>query len=206
VPDSDRWLERALAARPSAQGALAVAVTLEGQGRDALAIGVLELAWRAHPGDRRLRRARVQRDLPVGVLPANGPEGTPTPAHLFSDPATGLFVTTFIPPPPSPLTLDAASAAFDELNARQTTRVARVAQLVDSGASADEVADALIVWVVGRRASREDARETRRALTALRSLRRGRARRWATHDLTATLDLDAVEAALEARLPHDDAP
>lgn len=83
LSDADRWLDRALAGTRAAEVRVAVARALMEQGRDSEGRGLLELAWRAAPGDRRLKRARRRADLPTQLDVAG------RPWEAVNDPVTG---------------------------------------------------------------------------------------------------------------------
>lgn len=74
--------ERAVAQSESPQVFAEVAISMHAHGEEALAFGLIELAWLATPGERSLRRARRTLGLPVDLDHA-------TPAHLLIDPYTG---------------------------------------------------------------------------------------------------------------------
>jgi len=80
LPPVETW-ERALRASDSPSLRSEVALSMHSHGEIEGAVGLMEIAWRASPGDRRLRRARRVLGLPVDLIEA-------TPAHLLHDPIT----------------------------------------------------------------------------------------------------------------------
>ncbi len=84
MENPDRFFEAALEHAPTSRIIEEVAKGLDDLGRREEAAGLLELAWRRSPGDRRIRRARRRLGLPREVDTLTG-----RPWEEVHDPATG---------------------------------------------------------------------------------------------------------------------
>ncbi|HHO52148.1 MAG TPA: rhomboid family intramembrane serine protease [Deltaproteobacteria bacterium] len=123
IEDPGSWWRRALEASSGPRLIDAVARGLAADDQLEVARGLLQLAWRASPGERTLKRALRRLDLPTELDPETG-----VPWLLVHDPLTGAPREA---PQPQPLTLEAAAIAGAQLaQQRRTVTAAAVAAVI----------------------------------------------------------------------------
>ena len=110
--ERERVWQDALASSPSPRVVVAVADDLDRTGDTHRARGLLELAWRQRPGDRRIRLSRRSHDLPTELTP----DGQPWSAVY--DPLTGAPRAEAPYVAPEVLDLEGATAMARALDAR----------------------------------------------------------------------------------------
>lgn len=124
-----RWLEEAVTAAPTPRVIDAVVDQLEADGDTDQALGLLDLAWRQRPGDRRLRRSRRTRQLSVHLTAEGQPyddvvlPGTSTPRPAADRAARSAL----------PLTLAAATEAGRQRRAETDTAAAIACEALRAG-------------------------------------------------------------------------
>ncbi|MEN0063524.1 MAG: rhomboid family intramembrane serine protease [Myxococcota bacterium] len=192
-PNPDRWFEGALENAPLPKVLEEVVAGLTELDRTEEAVGLLELAWRRSPGDRRIRRMRRRMGLPRELDSSTG-----RPWEEVHDPLTGQRRPAL--EAPEPLTLAAAKAE----GARHQTEVAeRTHQLTDWLANEDGRAWRVLLFLRTGRSDDPTDDDVDTLLDELRQAANGRTFPWLPEAVAEVLTtnpnlLQAVRRAAEA--------
>ena len=177
LDEPDRWLDGALRNAPVPRVIEEVAKALDELDRRDEAVGLLELAWRQAPGDRRLRRARRRLGLPREVDSRSG-----RPWEEVYDPLTGQSrARSPRVPVPAELSLRAARAEGERVH---TERDALVAQTVAWVQNEDRRAVAPLLFLAGGHVDLEDGDDRKALFDELSGVVDGRDLPWLPEPLT----------------------